>query len=53
MPIFDYLGGTVDPKTDAFHAELRKGNTKHDLRRYSRFFLRRCIDSSFDIVLQA
>lgn len=24
MPINDYLGGTVDPKTESYHAELRK-----------------------------
>jgi hypothetical protein len=28
MPFYDYLGGTVDPRTDSFYAELRKGMTK-------------------------
>ncbi|KAG0564726.1 hypothetical protein KC19_8G134500 [Ceratodon purpureus] len=41
MPLFDYLGGTVDPKTDSFYAELRKGNDE-EIPEF--VFLAHCID---------
>lgn len=41
MPLFDYLGGTVDPKTESLYAELRKGRL---LKVPDFVFLAHCID---------
>eukprot|EP00250_Pteridium_aquilinum_P008052 c17630_g1_i1 orf=480-2333(+) len=29
MPLYDYLGRTLNPKTEAFHAQFRQGNKEH------------------------
>ncbi|KAG0556124.1 hypothetical protein KC19_11G028000 [Ceratodon purpureus] len=41
MPLYDYLGGTVDPKTDSVYAELRKG-IPEEVPEF--VFLAHCID---------